>query len=310
MAPKKRGGHGRKAIASEFIAHADRRRVTFNRRKKGLFKKACELSFLSGCEIAIVMFVPPASGRVGRDPPRLIQYSSEPSILATLRRCGPRRRGRARDSPPPPHSFSEHAGPPWEVHTNATIDPAATAKKAAMDAAAASGGAAAAGAAGAGAAAAAAALPRGGAGAGGPAGGPGATSAAEESSQTAGIPPAKRFAAFLDSAERMRQMNLEFDVANHGMSPSLLQLLNPSYGTPPLQATLGLPNYMDFGLNPVSVPQGDAQPPINRPEDRRRPPPLRLVPQVQHQQLLPQLPSSFGFPTPMFSVRSAMFFLR
>ncbi|KAK2384200.1 agamous MADS-box protein AGL29 [Trifolium repens] len=49
---------GRRKIAIELVKDSNARQVTFSKRQTGLFKKANELSILSGAEVAIVMFSP------------------------------------------------------------------------------------------------------------------------------------------------------------------------------------------------------------------------------------------------------------
>jgi hypothetical protein len=49
---------GRRRIEIESVKDPNTRRVTFSKRRTGLFKKANELSILCGAEVAIVMFSP------------------------------------------------------------------------------------------------------------------------------------------------------------------------------------------------------------------------------------------------------------
>ncbi|XP_039114404.1 agamous-like MADS-box protein AGL62 [Dioscorea cayenensis subsp. rotundata] len=55
--PKKRGG-GRRKIPIERIGNDVARQVCFSKRRRGLFKKAAELSILCGVDIAVVAFSP------------------------------------------------------------------------------------------------------------------------------------------------------------------------------------------------------------------------------------------------------------
>ncbi|CAJ2677493.1 unnamed protein product [Trifolium pratense] len=49
---------GRRKIEIEMVRNSNTRQVTFSKRRTGLFKKANELSILSGAEVAIVVFSP------------------------------------------------------------------------------------------------------------------------------------------------------------------------------------------------------------------------------------------------------------
>ncbi|XP_044497530.1 agamous-like MADS-box protein AGL61 [Mangifera indica] len=59
---KKRNGTGRKKIEMKKIEKNSSRKVAFSKRRKGLFKKGCELCRLCGAMIAIIVFSP--KGRV------------------------------------------------------------------------------------------------------------------------------------------------------------------------------------------------------------------------------------------------------
>ncbi|MCL7034609.1 hypothetical protein MKW94_007422 [Papaver nudicaule] len=63
-------GKGRRKIEIEKIEDRQRRNVTFTKRRQGLFKKAEDLSRLTGAEIALIVFSP------GGNP---FTYSSSPS---------------------------------------------------------------------------------------------------------------------------------------------------------------------------------------------------------------------------------------
>ncbi|XP_026458957.1 agamous-like MADS-box protein AGL23 [Papaver somniferum] len=52
------GGDGRKKIKIEKIKDKSKLQVTFSKRRKGLFKKATELSVLTGSQIALIAFSP------------------------------------------------------------------------------------------------------------------------------------------------------------------------------------------------------------------------------------------------------------
>ncbi|KAI3984054.1 hypothetical protein MKX01_035181 [Papaver californicum] len=55
---QRKGGDGRKKIKMEKIIDKSRLQVTFSKRRKGLFKKASELSVLTGAQIALIAFSP------------------------------------------------------------------------------------------------------------------------------------------------------------------------------------------------------------------------------------------------------------
>ncbi|KAI3838492.1 hypothetical protein MKX03_013256 [Papaver bracteatum] len=58
MKKKRPGGDGRKKIKIEKIKEKSKLQVTFSKRRKGLFKKATELSLLTGSQIALIAFSP------------------------------------------------------------------------------------------------------------------------------------------------------------------------------------------------------------------------------------------------------------
>uniref|UniRef100_A0A8I6XT35 MADS-box domain-containing protein n=1 Tax=Hordeum vulgare subsp. vulgare TaxID=112509 RepID=A0A8I6XT35_HORVV len=62
MAPKRKGGNGRKKIAIQRIEKEEARHVCFSKRRQGLFTKATELSVMCGAEVAVVAFSPGGKG--------------------------------------------------------------------------------------------------------------------------------------------------------------------------------------------------------------------------------------------------------
>ncbi|KAI3838470.1 hypothetical protein MKX03_013234 [Papaver bracteatum] len=58
MKKQRPGGDGRKKIEIEKIKEKSKLQVTFSKRRKGLFKKATELSLLTGSQIALIAFSP------------------------------------------------------------------------------------------------------------------------------------------------------------------------------------------------------------------------------------------------------------
>ncbi|KAI3838491.1 hypothetical protein MKX03_013255 [Papaver bracteatum] len=58
MKKQRKGGDGRRKINIEKITNKSRLQVTLSKRRKGLFKKANELSVLTGAEIALIAFSP------------------------------------------------------------------------------------------------------------------------------------------------------------------------------------------------------------------------------------------------------------
>ncbi|KAI3869497.1 hypothetical protein MKW92_044847 [Papaver armeniacum] len=58
MKKQKKGGDGRKRIKIEKIKDKSRLQVTFSKRRQGLFKKATELSILTGAQVALIAFSP------------------------------------------------------------------------------------------------------------------------------------------------------------------------------------------------------------------------------------------------------------
>ncbi|KAI3896193.1 hypothetical protein MKW92_026288 [Papaver armeniacum] len=58
MKQQRQGGDGRKKIKIEKIKDKSKLQVTFSKRRKGLFKKATELSVLTGSQIALIAFSP------------------------------------------------------------------------------------------------------------------------------------------------------------------------------------------------------------------------------------------------------------
>eukprot|EP00005_Dracoamoeba_jomungandri_P006245 CAMPEP_0174261908 /NCGR_PEP_ID=MMETSP0439-20130205/12649_1 /TAXON_ID=0 /ORGANISM="Stereomyxa ramosa, Strain Chinc5" /LENGTH=254 /DNA_ID=CAMNT_0015346515 /DNA_START=112 /DNA_END=876 /DNA_ORIENTATION=- len=53
--PAKKGGQGRRRIEIKFIENKSRRQVTFSRRKRGLMKKAYELTTLTGTQALVLI---------------------------------------------------------------------------------------------------------------------------------------------------------------------------------------------------------------------------------------------------------------
>ncbi|MCL7042573.1 hypothetical protein MKW94_014900 [Papaver nudicaule] len=72
MNKKRKGGAGRQKIKIEKIQSKSKMLVTFSKRKKGLFKKAEELSVLCGAEIGLVAFSPAGKPFVFGNPHLLI----------------------------------------------------------------------------------------------------------------------------------------------------------------------------------------------------------------------------------------------
>ncbi|KAI3939889.1 hypothetical protein MKW98_029665 [Papaver atlanticum] len=58
MNKQRKGGDGRKRIKIEKIKDKSRLQVTFSKRRKGLFKKATELSVLTCAQVALIAFSP------------------------------------------------------------------------------------------------------------------------------------------------------------------------------------------------------------------------------------------------------------
>ncbi|KAM3336188.1 hypothetical protein ACQJBY_030269 [Aegilops geniculata] len=58
MAPKRKGGNGRKKTVLLPIVKEDARHVCFSKRKRGLFSKASALSLLTGAQVAAAVFSP------------------------------------------------------------------------------------------------------------------------------------------------------------------------------------------------------------------------------------------------------------
>ncbi|XP_026445694.1 agamous-like MADS-box protein AGL62 [Papaver somniferum] len=56
MKKQRKGGDGRRKIKIENITNKSRLQVTFSKRRKGLFKKATQLSVLTGAETALIDF--------------------------------------------------------------------------------------------------------------------------------------------------------------------------------------------------------------------------------------------------------------
>ncbi|VAH69715.1 agamous-like MADS-box protein AGL29 [Triticum urartu] len=76
MAPKRKGGNGRKKTVLLPIVKEDARYVCFSKRKRGLFSKASALSLLTGAQVAAVVFSP--SGKVF--------FFAHPSVDAVVNR--------------------------------------------------------------------------------------------------------------------------------------------------------------------------------------------------------------------------------
>ncbi|KAI3897252.1 hypothetical protein MKX03_036602 [Papaver bracteatum] len=72
MKKKKKGGDGRKRIKIEKIKDKSRLQVTFSKRRKGLFKKANELSVLTGAQVALIAFSPAGKPYVSGNPEVLL----------------------------------------------------------------------------------------------------------------------------------------------------------------------------------------------------------------------------------------------
>ncbi|KAK4401826.1 MADS-box protein JOINTLESS [Sesamum angolense] len=70
----------RQKIQIKKIDNLTARQVTFSKRRRGLFKKAQELSTLCDAEIALIVFS--ATGK-------LFDYSSSRTVLSTLAMGGP-----------------------------------------------------------------------------------------------------------------------------------------------------------------------------------------------------------------------------
>ncbi|KAI3912192.1 hypothetical protein MKW98_012003 [Papaver atlanticum] len=65
---QRQGGDGRKKIKIEKIKNKSRLQVTFSKRRQGLFKKATELSVLTGSQIALIAFSPAGRPHVCGNP--------------------------------------------------------------------------------------------------------------------------------------------------------------------------------------------------------------------------------------------------
>ncbi|KAI3892781.1 hypothetical protein MKX03_000885 [Papaver bracteatum] len=72
MKKQKKGGDGRKRIKIEKIKDKSRLQVTFSKRRKGLFKKANELSVLTGAQVALIAFSPAGKPYVSGNPEVLL----------------------------------------------------------------------------------------------------------------------------------------------------------------------------------------------------------------------------------------------
>ncbi|XP_026438434.1 agamous-like MADS-box protein AGL29 [Papaver somniferum] len=72
MKTHKKGGDGRKRIKIEKIKDKSRLQVTFSKRRKGLFKKATELSILTGAQVALIAFSPAGKPYVCGNPDLLL----------------------------------------------------------------------------------------------------------------------------------------------------------------------------------------------------------------------------------------------
>ncbi|KAI3891509.1 hypothetical protein MKX03_034652 [Papaver bracteatum] len=72
MKKQKKGGDGRKRIKIEKIKDKSRLQVTFSKRRKGLFKKANELSDLTGAQVALIAFSPAGKPYVSGNPEVLL----------------------------------------------------------------------------------------------------------------------------------------------------------------------------------------------------------------------------------------------
>ncbi|KAI3844945.1 hypothetical protein MKW92_015829 [Papaver armeniacum] len=69
---QKKGGDGRRRIKIEKIKYKSRLQVTFSKRRQGLFKKATELSILTGAEVALIAFSPAGRPYVCGNPDLLL----------------------------------------------------------------------------------------------------------------------------------------------------------------------------------------------------------------------------------------------
>ncbi|XP_026420004.1 agamous-like MADS-box protein AGL61 [Papaver somniferum] len=72
MKKQRKGGDGRKRIKIEKIKDKSRLQVTFSKRRKGLFKKATELSVLTGAQVALIAFSPAGRPYVCGNPDLLL----------------------------------------------------------------------------------------------------------------------------------------------------------------------------------------------------------------------------------------------
>ncbi|KAI3939287.1 hypothetical protein MKW92_022951 [Papaver armeniacum] len=72
MKKQRKGGDGRRKIKIEKITNKSRLQVTFSKRRKGLFKKATELSVLTGAETALIAFSPARRPYVSGNPDLII----------------------------------------------------------------------------------------------------------------------------------------------------------------------------------------------------------------------------------------------
>ncbi|KAI3939888.1 hypothetical protein MKW98_029664 [Papaver atlanticum] len=72
MKTQRKGGDGRKRIKIEKIKDKSRLQVTFSKRRKGLFKKATELSVLTGAQVALIAFSPAGKPYVCGNPDLLL----------------------------------------------------------------------------------------------------------------------------------------------------------------------------------------------------------------------------------------------
>ncbi|KAI3912191.1 hypothetical protein MKW98_012002 [Papaver atlanticum] len=74
MKKQRKGGDGRRKIKIEKITNKSRLQVTFSKRRKGLFKKANELSVLTGAETVLIAFSPAGKPYVCGNPDLILRF--------------------------------------------------------------------------------------------------------------------------------------------------------------------------------------------------------------------------------------------
>ncbi|KAI3965778.1 hypothetical protein MKX01_010735 [Papaver californicum] len=82
---QRKGGEGRKKIKMEKIIDKSRLQVTFSKRRKGLFKKASELSVLTGAQIALIVFSPAGKPYVCGNPDLILDRSGSNQAYEILK---------------------------------------------------------------------------------------------------------------------------------------------------------------------------------------------------------------------------------